>query len=181
MSRLFGPVRQMGHVVRDLDRSLRYWIDTLGVGPFYVVRGLPIEKFWYKGQPSPAPHLTLAIAQSGDLQVELIHQSDSSPSAFLDSLRDHGEGLQHVSSWVSQSGYDTEVARLRGAGVAVAHEGWMPDAGPRFAFFAVDGAPGGFQFEVSDVGDPKFSALGTTIREASIGWVGTDPIRDLVI
>ena len=171
MSRLFGPMRQMGHVVRDLDRSLRYWIDTLGVGPFYVVRGLPIEQFWYKGTPSPPPHLTLAIAQSGDLQVELIHQSDSNPSAFLDSLRDHGEGLQHVSSWVSQAGYDTEVARLRGAGVALAHEGWMPD----------NGAPGGFQFEVSDVGDPKFSALGNTIREASVGWNGTDPIRDLVI
>ena len=57
----------------------------------------------------------------------------------------------------------------------------MPNSGPRFAFFGVDGAPGGFQFEVSDVGDPQFSGLGNTIREASIGWDGSDPVRDLVI
>src|SRR6185295_5369391 len=113
MSRLFGPMRQIGFVVRDLDHALKYWTQTLGVGPFFVVRRLPIEKFWYHGEPSPAPHLTLAIANSGDLQVELIQQHDQNPSGFLDHLKAVGDGLQHVSAWVDRAGYDENVARLQ--------------------------------------------------------------------
>ena len=43
MSRVFGPMRQMGFVVRDMDRALKYWTGTLGIGPFFVVRRLPLE------------------------------------------------------------------------------------------------------------------------------------------
>ena len=33
MSRLFGPIRQMGFVVRDLERAVQYWTQTLlGIG-----------------------------------------------------------------------------------------------------------------------------------------------------
>ena len=28
MSRLFGPLRQMGFVVRDIDRAMRHWIEV---------------------------------------------------------------------------------------------------------------------------------------------------------
>ncbi len=181
MSRLFGAMRQLGFVVRDLDASLDYWTKTLGVGPFYVVRKLPLETFWYKGQPSPPPHLTLAIASSGDLQVELIHQHDTHPSAFLDRLNASGDSLQHVSAWQDRRGYDSELARLKSAGVQLAHEGWLAGNGPRFAFFATDGVPGGFQYEISDVADPEFSGLGAMIREAAAGWDGSDPVRDLAL
>jgi hypothetical protein len=61
------------------------------------------------------------------------------------------------------------------------HEGWLANGGPRFAFFGTDFAPGGFQFEISDVGDPAFSAMGDTIRRAAAEWDGTDPIRELVV
>src|SRR5436853_3263721 len=113
MSRVFGPRHQMGLVVRDMDRALRYWTGTLGIGPFFVVRRLPLDKFWYYGEPSPPPHLTLAIANSGEIQVELIYQHDDRPSAFLDRLRSAGDGLQHVSSWMDKGGYEAEVARLK--------------------------------------------------------------------
>jgi catechol 2,3-dioxygenase-like lactoylglutathione lyase family enzyme len=181
MSRLFGPMRQLGFVVRDLDRALQYWTQTLGVGPFFVIRRLPLERFEYRGNPSPPPAVTIAIASSGELQVELIAQADDHPSAFRDRLNAGSDGLQHVSAWVNKAGYDADVARLKAAGVPIAHEGWLPGGGPRFAFFATDHAPGGFQFEVSDVGDPAFSAMGETIRQAAIGWDGSNPVRDLAI
>ena len=181
MSRLFGPMRQLGFVVRDLDASLDYWTRTLGVGPFFVVRHLPLERFWYRGEPSPPPDLTLAIASSGDLQVELIRQNDDRPSAFLDRLRRAGDGLQHVSAWVNKAGYDRDVARLKAAGVPLAHEGWLPGGGPRFAFFGTDDTPGGFQYEVSDVNDPEFAAMGEMIRAAGLSWDGTDPVRELAL
>ena len=33
MSRLFGPLWQMGLVVRDIDRAMQHWIEVCGVGP----------------------------------------------------------------------------------------------------------------------------------------------------
>jgi len=38
MSRKFGAIRQIAFIVRDLDAALRYWTETLGVGPFFVLR-----------------------------------------------------------------------------------------------------------------------------------------------
>ena len=36
MSRTFGAIRQIAFIVHDLDAALRYWTETLGVGPFFV-------------------------------------------------------------------------------------------------------------------------------------------------
>ena len=52
--------------------------------------------------------------------------------------------------------------------MTLAHEGWLPNGGPRFAFFDTR-TPGGFDYEVSDVGDPEFSGMGAMIRDASMG------------
>ena len=40
ISGVLGPVRQLGFVVRDLDRALEYWTKTLGVGPFFTIRNV---------------------------------------------------------------------------------------------------------------------------------------------
>ena len=51
MSRLFGPLRQMGLVVRDIDRAMQHWIEVCGVGPWFVAEKLPLDGFWYKSGP----------------------------------------------------------------------------------------------------------------------------------
>src|SRR5215211_6559020 len=35
MSRLFGPLRQVGFVVRDVERAMRHWVEVCGVGPWF--------------------------------------------------------------------------------------------------------------------------------------------------
>ena len=37
-----GPVRQIGYVVTDLDRAIDGWLE-LGVGPWFVMRGLSLS------------------------------------------------------------------------------------------------------------------------------------------
>ena len=37
MSRLLGPVRQNGYVVRDIEQAMKYWSETMGVGPWYYI------------------------------------------------------------------------------------------------------------------------------------------------
>ena len=43
MSRLFGPLRQMGFVVRDIDKAMRHWIEVCGIGPWYIAEKLPLQ------------------------------------------------------------------------------------------------------------------------------------------
>src|SRR5262245_57823720 len=126
MSRIFGEMRQIAFVVRDLDKALRYWTETLGVGPFFLLRDLVPDGYRYRGKPAPAPRITLALGYSGEFQVELIQQHDDKPSAYHDYLQSGREGFQHVSSWMTRPEYDAAVERILRSGVQLAHEAAMP-------------------------------------------------------
>ena len=77
-----GPVRQIGYVVTDLDQAMTGWLE-LGVGPWFVMRGLALQAD-YRGEPCETT-LSLAFANSGEMQIELIQQMTprraSSPSS----------------------------------------------------------------------------------------------------
>ena len=120
MSRLFGPVRQNGYVVRDLDRALWHWIDVMGVGPWFVFRKVELDWFRHRGAPS-APHLSIALANSGDLQLELIQQHDDAPTMYREFLDAGREGLQHVAFWSTD--YQALFDRLLAEGYRLGHEG----------------------------------------------------------
>jgi hypothetical protein len=180
MSRLYGSVRQMAFVVRDVEAAMRYWIDTLGVGPFFVLREIRPDAFRYRGASSPSPTLTIGFANSGEIQIELIQQHDEHPSAYRDFLASGRAGLQHVSSWLTRAEYDATYARMTAAGVVVAHEGAMAGGGVRFAYFATDAAfPGGPMYEIADVAEPQILPMMTMIADAARDWDGADPIREI--
>jgi hypothetical protein len=95
MSRLFGPIRQNGYVVRDIEAALKHWTEVIGVGPFWYFERVPIEQFSYQGEPSPL-EVSIALANTGPLQIELIRQRNDAPSMYRDFLSAGHEGLQHV-------------------------------------------------------------------------------------
>ncbi len=49
MSRLFGPLRQMGYVVLDVEAAMRHWVEVCGVGPWFYAERLPLTAFTYAG------------------------------------------------------------------------------------------------------------------------------------
>ncbi len=71
MKQQFGPIRQLGYVVRDIEASMRYWTEQLGVGPFFYYDRAPMRDFKYLGQPCDA-QISAALGQSGPLQIELL-------------------------------------------------------------------------------------------------------------
>ena len=179
MSRRYGSIRQIAFVVRDVDAALRHWTDTLGIGPFFVLRRLAPDGFRYRGKPSPPPCLTIALGNSGDLQVELIQQHDTRPSAYRDFLESGREGFQHVSSWLTRAEYDATLTRMLAGGAVVVHEGTIPGAGVRFAYFETDCTPGGFMYEIADVMEPRVQPIMMMIADAAATWDGRDPVREL--
>src|SRR5215212_6342322 len=92
MSRLFGPMRQVGIVVRDIEKAMRHWAEVCGVGPWFYAEQLPLMEFRYKGRVYDIK-MSVALANSGDVQLELIQQRCDSPSLYRDFLAAGHEGM----------------------------------------------------------------------------------------
>ena len=171
MSRIFGEIRQLGYVVRDIDSAMRHWIEALGVGPWFYVERLPVRNFLYRGEPSDV-HASIAIANSGGTQIELIQQRNSAPSMYLDFLANGPDGLQHVSTWPVD--YDGTIKQALAAGHRIGQQG-ETSRGP-FAYFETGGRHRGTCMEIAaytDVRKRQFDA----IEAAARNWDGRDAIR----
>jgi hypothetical protein len=173
MSRIFGNVRQNGYVVRDIHAAMRHWTGQLGVGPFFYVKVAPIEGFHYMGKPSGC-QCAIALANSGDLQIELIQQLNDEPSMYRDFLRAGREGLQHVAYWTENM--DEDLARIAALGYRVGQSGTVGENG-RFVYYATEAHPGTV-VELSEISGRK-GQLFRAIREAAANWDGTNPIIEV--
>jgi len=74
MSRLFGDMRQVGIVVRDIEAAMRHWVEVCGVGPWFYADRLAVTDYTYAGRRYDDTHISIALANSGDVQLELIQQ-----------------------------------------------------------------------------------------------------------
>ena len=104
----FGEIRQVAYLVKDIEQAMRHWTGVLGIGPFFYVEKRTAHGSTYRGQPS-APQLSLAMSQSGPLQIELIQQHNDAPSQFLDYVKAGFEGQHHIAFWTKQ--FDADMAR----------------------------------------------------------------------
>src|SRR5258708_7461142 len=132
MSALFGKVCQNGYVVRDIDAALKFWTEVLRVGPFFYVPSVKVDWFRYRGTASPV-EMSIALANSGDLQIELIQQRNDAPSMYRDFLDRHGEVLQHMSYWSTD--YQALYDRALAAACVVAHEAQIGAPHAPFPYF----------------------------------------------
>ncbi len=173
MSRIFGDVRQNGYVVRDVEAALRHWTEVLGVGPFFYFERVPLDWFTYRGEPSPV-EVSIALANSGPLQIELIQQRNDAPSMYRDFLATGLEGLQHVAYWTEH--FDEDMARIEKAGYEVGQAGCIGRSG-RFVYLRTEAHPGTV-VEVSEVTGPK-GRFFAHVAEQARDWDGADPIRRL--
>jgi len=171
MSRFFGEIRQLGYVVHDIEAAMDYWSRTLGVGPWYYNPKVPIVNYNYQGE-SHQPHNSVALANSGFVQVELIQTRNDVPSMYRDFLQAGRTGLQHVAYWTDN--YDADLARLTAQGFKAVMSGEVGERG-RFVYFDTEYHPGTV-IELSEVAGPK-GKMFDLIRNAALGWDGSDPVR----
>lgn len=171
MSRFFGEINQAGYVVEDIDAAMAHWSGVLGVGPWFYMERVPVRDFRYRGTPSPI-EVSVALANSGPLQIELIQQRNDAPSMYRDFLAAGRTGLQHVAYWTRN--YDEDLARLDAQGFKSGMSGEVGERG-RYVYFDTEFHPGTV-IELSEVSGPKGEAF-RLIREASAGWDGSNPVR----
>ncbi len=171
MSRIFGEIRQLGYVVEDIEAAMTHWSEVLGIGPWFYAPRVPIEGYYYRGERY-APHNSVALANSGFIQCELIQCRNDVPSMYRDFLKAGHTGLQHVAYWTQS--YDADLARAEALGMKPVMGGQV-GANGRFCYFDTESHPGTV-IELSEVAGPK-GRMFQMIREASEQWDGRDPVR----
>ena len=171
MSRLFGNMRQVGVVVRDIEAAMRHWSEVCGIGPWFYTDRLAVTAFTYMEQRHDGIHLSIALANSGDVQIELIQQRCETPSMYRDFLAAGHEGMQHWSSWPVD--YQANYERALASGYIVGQQGESP-RGP-FVYFRNEGHPGTV-IEMAEATVER-QRIFDQVRQAAVDWDGSDPIR----
>jgi Glyoxalase/Bleomycin resistance protein/Dioxygenase superfamily len=170
---LDGPIQQIGYVVRDLDGAMQSWC-ALGVGPWFTMRNLQPKDCRYRGEPCE-PTISIAFANSGAMQIELIQQNDDTPSIYREFLDAQHEGFHQLAWWVTD--FDALMHRAAAARWPVV---WSGDAGDvRFVYFELE-ALISTVVEVMELNDLS-RGLAELVAGAAAAWdKTTDPVRSLL-
>lgn len=170
----FGAIAQLGVVVKDIEGAMEHWSKNLGVGPWFYISNMSPDNWRYKGQPSPPPKLSIAMAYSGDLQIELIQQLDDAPSMYKDFLDSGMEGLQHHGIWCKN--YDEMFERAVKSGLKIGQQGTVGGPG-KFAYFDTP-THAGSVMELVELNEER-EALFKMMKEAAANWDGKNAINRL--
>lgn len=173
MSRIFGKITQIGYVVNDIHASMDEWVRH-GVGPWFYIDNVETDFFRYRGRDSDMK-MSVAIANSGDMQLELIQPRNDAPSVYKDFLDSGRQGAQHIAYWSTnyQELYDAALV----AGYTVVQEGSIGGEQGRFAYLDTE-FDQGTVIEISDISGPK-GQMFAYVRDVAANWDGTEPIRVL--
>ncbi|MBV9274200.1 MAG: VOC family protein [Verrucomicrobia bacterium] len=118
-------IHQIAWVTRDLEKSMKAWVENLKVGPWTVLtfteKTLKYLDVDGKRVTEPFKFL-IGISWIGDIQVELI-EPVYGPMIYDAFIRQHGEGLHHIKEYVSQDEIDRVLQEYQEKGIEVTQTG----------------------------------------------------------
>ncbi len=170
VSRL-GKVMQLAFVPADVQGALRYWTETMGVGPFFKLSNIVVDAAKYRGEPANID-FSVYIAYWGELQIEIIEQHNDAPSIYSSWRQAGHESLHHVCIVVDNMAEARAVCAE--AGVSVVQEIWLPGGGEAIY---VDGGGGPGSLIEMICFPPESYGFFDMMREAAREWDGSEPIR----
>ena len=104
----FTETLQVALVVRDLEATMRTYVDDYGIGPWAIYEFNPdtVRNMTANGQPLESAW-RLALARVGQVHWELIEPLDDR-STYAEFLAEKGEGVHHIG--VAVPSYDDAIA-----------------------------------------------------------------------
>lgn len=162
-----GPIRQTAFVVRDIEAAAHEWAERYGIGPWFIGE-MDFPDIFYRGKQTRM-HAKGGLAQSGDMQLELIEPDISIPSIYTEFLDAGGTGVHHVCYWCN---LDRAREHFGAMGSAQVQGGFAHG----LEFLYMEGFAGFPYIEFIDPA-PEHLARYKKIADAAIGWDGSEPIR----
>lgn len=88
-------IRHMGIVVKDIERTVKYYSDTFRMGPWFRSKA-PAGENYLRGEKKINTEYVTASTFSGNMEYQLIEVKGGDRDACIDHLEKHGEGFHHV-------------------------------------------------------------------------------------
>lgn len=167
-----GPVGQLAYLPQDFDAAVKYWTETMGVGPFYLMENVALGDAKYKGVPTGAV-FSIAIAYWGDVQIELIRPENSEPSIYTGEYA-VTDSLHHICIFVESIAEARAACAKTGAEILV--EGKVGADGE--VIYVDPGKGPGHVLELLQ-NMTGADAIFQMIKDAAKDWDGSEPLRKL--
>jgi len=107
---------QLGIVVNDINKTVKYLSDTFGIGPWFRA-GLSDTEHNLKGKERINYETDIVLAFSGKIQIELIEHIEGDRNIYIEHLEKKGEGIHHIGFFVSDIDKRLEAADQMGIDV----------------------------------------------------------------
>jgi methylmalonyl-CoA/ethylmalonyl-CoA epimerase len=118
-------IYQIAWVTRDLEKSMKAWVENLKIGPWTVLtftnQSLKYLKVDDKTVTEPFKFL-IGISWIGDMQLELI-EPVYGPTIYEAFIQKHGEGLHHIKERITDDAIENVVQEYRDKGIGVTQTG----------------------------------------------------------
>jgi Glyoxalase/Bleomycin resistance protein/Dioxygenase superfamily len=118
-------IYQIAWVTRDLEKSMKAWVENLKIGPWTVLtftkQSLKYLKVDDKTVTEPFKFL-IGISWIGDMQLELI-EPVYGPTIYEAFIQKHGEGLHHIKERIEDDAMAGVVQGYRDQGIGVTQTG----------------------------------------------------------
>jgi methylmalonyl-CoA/ethylmalonyl-CoA epimerase len=167
---LFGPIKQWGFLVKNLDEAMRSWVEQLGVGPWWGYRNVTLQS-QFRGETTEVK-MNVGLAYQNGVQIELIEQTNRVQSpyrAFYDTP--HFQMLHQLAYIVP----DLDAAVQRGKAAGLVEHGAVSNAYSRYVYMDSP-ALAGLVVELMPH-NPDFVADYARCLQEAAQWDGTNPYR----
>tara|TARA_B100000424_G_C22738986_1_gene400110 strand:+ start:180 stop:716 length:537 start_codon:yes stop_codon:yes gene_type:complete len=170
MNKFFGPMEQVGIVVEDFNDPINHWTNNLNVGPFVILEHLDLKDVYYDANDTNID-FSVALAYSGDLQIELIKQHCDTPSIYNDYVGNKKNNVHHFCTFSKE--IETDIRNLESIGYKNIQGGKTQDGGS-FAYLDKKDNYGAI-LEIAQLSEGGY-AMFNLIKNAAKKWDGKTSI-----
>ncbi|MEO8722082.1 MAG: VOC family protein [Sphingobium sp.] len=164
---------QIAYVVPDLNAAMASWTRRAKAGPWFIMRDFVGIDQKVDGVADKSAS-TIALGQAGATQVELIEVGPNSPKFYQEHVEHYGFGLHHFGLLTAD--FATEEADRLLKGEKAIFTARTPSGG-RVAHMR-DHCASPKIIELIEI-DDGLNAFFGAVRDASIGWTGAHPWREV--
>ena len=173
MVKAFGPMEQIGIVVDNFEDPIKHWTEKLKVGPFFILEHLDLNDVYYQGNLTEID-FSVALAYSGDIQIELIKQHCNTPSIYNEYVKNKKNTVHHFCTFSKDINKDIKV--FEDSGYKNVQGGRTQDGGS-FAYLDKENNFGAI-LEIAQLSEGGY-AMFDMIKNASKKWDGKNAIMDI--
>ncbi len=168
---IFGPVKQWGFLVKDLDEAMACWLEPLGVGPWWGFRNVSVTS-QFRGIESGVK-MNVGLAFQNGVQIELIHQTNDVESPYRAFQHSEARQTLHQVAYFAKD-IDAALSKARSLGMSeVGSISTMLDT--RYVYMDSP-ALQGLVIELMEIHDGFEAEYERNAAEAQT-WDGRDPYR----